>query len=531
MSNVIWSDWNPKGQLNHNSTFMQGGILPWNLQLYNTGAATAQVFATGGPDYDCLSYARISVTTGGGTTDVRLAQNTDMFGNPNIKIRGGQRYYFIAFFRCSTADKYVRVNVYNYANSTGYNSDVWNSWVPNEWTLKYFYFDNPMTCRNALFRIYLGSNAGNVDITLCQLQEGYDSASGDQCKAHLEEIIKRLGVVGNQFNVYGKTSWPDLIDGLTVTPGKFFDLSTRQIVEVNEQDVEVPTFQDRKIWKYGLLYLSQTTGVAGITEGVGVQWPQEAEVPPMPMGVDELVPLFRARLVSNQIGLRGPDLQDMRCLFRMGKDTYGDAGVEIFNTGGTFVVPATGPYLVIACGGGGGGGGGSRATGGYGGTGGSGAGLVMGVFQLTQSANITVTLGVGGSGGGVQYTLNQDGYNGSNGGSTTFGSYLTASGGKGGTGGSWTGTTRYGPLGGLFQVNNATYQLVRSQGQQGGDSTSSNGGIGGRAAGNWGLGGSPSGGSGGAYGGGGAGGNNYGTGNGGGGGQGANGRLVVAWWR
>jgi hypothetical protein len=98
-----------------------------------------------------------------------------------------------------------------------------------------------------------------------------------------------------------------------------------------------------------------------------------------------------------------------------------------FTSSGTFTpsagLLAQGGVCFVTCYGAGGSGG--RATGSQYGGGGGGAGFKVAKF-LTLSSALTVTLGSGASSPSTQ------GYNGLDGGDTTFGSLITAKGGKGG---------------------------------------------------------------------------------------------------
>ena len=124
---------------------------------------------------------------------------------------------------------------------------------------------------------------------------------------------------------------------------------------------------------------------------------------------------------------------------------------ESFATSGTWTVPTgvTALVGVIATGGGGGGGGGGirwRQTGNSyangGGGGGSGAFVFASNLYIGDVATISVGIGAGGTGGtaGEKLVGNASddevtGQTGATGGATTFGPYLTASGGLGGVGG------------------------------------------------------------------------------------------------
>ena len=118
----------------------------------------------------------------------------------------------------------------------------------------------------------------------------------------------------------------------------------------------------------------------------------------------------------------------------------GGSGTWTYNAGYTFVD-------VEVCGGGGGGGGGiltASGTANSGGAGGGGGGCNEQVFRASDiGANQTVTLGTGGAGG-------VGNNNGSPGGNTTFGSFLTGYGGGGGGKGLSAANATAGAGGGLF---------------------------------------------------------------------------------
>lgn len=121
-----------------------------------------------------------------------------------------------------------------------------------------------------------------------------------------------------------------------------------------------------------------------------------------------------------------------------------------YTTNQTFVVPITGVYSIELHGGGGGGGGGAKALADMhsayasGGSGGGSGELYT--TTLIKGNSYSITIGTGGSGGSSDsagsstsiFTNNATGGNGSDGGTTKFGSLYSVAGGKGGTGGSAT---------------------------------------------------------------------------------------------
>jgi hypothetical protein len=113
----------------------------------------------------------------------------------------------------------------------------------------------------------------------------------------------------------------------------------------------------------------------------------------------------------------------------------------------TYTVPNNIQIIDIVCiGAGGGGGSGYRSSvaaintagvrsGGYGGAGGSMVRVSFHVSELVPGSNYTVTVPPGGAGGAPQTTLNIRGNSGQDGGSTSFGNRVIATGGQGGIGG------------------------------------------------------------------------------------------------
>lgn len=125
--------------------------------------------------------------------------------------------------------------------------------------------------------------------------------------------------------------------------------------------------------------------------------------------------------------------------------TYNDSTVQgsawigtnaqVFTANGTFTVPTGVTRLVVTVFGGGGGGGGgslSPCAGVYGQPGGAGGAAEVYLTGMTPGENITVTLGAGGNGGNG--TTSGNGGNGTAGGTTSFGAYVSCTGGAGGQG-------------------------------------------------------------------------------------------------
>jgi len=104
----------------------------------------------------------------------------------------------------------------------------------------------------------------------------------------------------------------------------------------------------------------------------------------------------------------------------------GFSTIQVFNSSGNFIVPnGVTTVRVMATGGGGAGGYHSTMPGGGGGAGGRSEGIVP---NLSPGTSITVTVGAGGAGSDEPGT-------GASGGTSSFGTYLSASGGQGGGGG------------------------------------------------------------------------------------------------
>lgn len=104
----------------------------------------------------------------------------------------------------------------------------------------------------------------------------------------------------------------------------------------------------------------------------------------------------------------------------------------------TWTKPTSGTPAIVevwVCGAGGGGGSGSKRNAGTGAAGGGGGGcggeLVMSILDPSAlGSTVVVTIGTGGTGGAAQTTNSSAGLLGTDGGNSTFGSYVTARGGK-----------------------------------------------------------------------------------------------------
>ena len=103
-------------------------------------------------------------------------------------------------------------------------------------------------------------------------------------------------------------------------------------------------------------------------------------------------------------------------------------GVQTFTSSGSFIVPPHITGLIVDCwGGGGGGGGGSSGDSRSGAGGGGGAHAQKKLEAITAGTSVTVTVGAGGNAG------SGNGGTGGSGGVSSFGTYLQAYGGRGGT--------------------------------------------------------------------------------------------------
>jgi hypothetical protein len=210
----------------------------------------------------------------------------------------------------------------------------------------------------------------------------------------------------------------------------------------------------------------------------------------------------------------------------------GFSNFQVFNSSGTFTVPAGVTKVMVelwGAGGGGGGGGSSDTASTYGGNGGGGGGggYVKDILNVSSGQSISVIVGNGGNGGpGGSGNLNYPfhyGFSGADGGNTSFDT-MTAEGGDGGDGGN-AGTHNGNGNGGSGGAGGNAPGIIGIAGQFGFDAkysgfggSSANGGFGGNPSGNKTPGGGGSGGIGqfgGVYG-------HAGT-------DGGNGRVIV-WW-
>jgi hypothetical protein len=108
--------------------------------------------------------------------------------------------------------------------------------------------------------------------------------------------------------------------------------------------------------------------------------------------------------------------------FKLGRLTPGFSRITTFTTSGTFVVPNGVTLVKVRMCGGGGGAGASNQGGGGGGAG----GYAENIFPVTPGQPIAVTIGAGGNGGVAGGAVP------GNGGTTSFGTFMSATGGNGG---------------------------------------------------------------------------------------------------
>ncbi|EZJ80822.1 hypothetical protein AC27_1716 [Escherichia coli 1-182-04_S3_C2] len=152
---------------------------------------------------------------------------------------------------------------------------------------------------------------------------------------------------------------------------------------------------------------------------------------------DQLLTALRALLLSrkNPFGDIKSDGTVQTALENLGLVNNGAVGrligMQIIKTSGTYTKTPGAMFADVIAIGGGGGGGWATSTANYNaaGGGGGGGGMARGLFNLSAISTVLVTIGAGGN-GGIASTMT----NGTQGGTTTFGSYLSASGGQPGSG-------------------------------------------------------------------------------------------------
>ncbi|ELN1392687.1 TPA: carbohydrate kinase [Escherichia coli] len=152
---------------------------------------------------------------------------------------------------------------------------------------------------------------------------------------------------------------------------------------------------------------------------------------------DQLLTALRALLLSrkNPFGDIKSDGTVQTALENLGLVDNGAVGrligMQIIKTSGTYTKTPGAMFADVIAIGGGAGGGWATSTGNYNaaGGGGGGGGMARGLFNLSAISTVLVTIGAGGN-GGIASTIT----NGTQGGTTTFGSYLSAGGGQPGNG-------------------------------------------------------------------------------------------------
>ena len=108
--------------------------------------------------------------------------------------------------------------------------------------------------------------------------------------------------------------------------------------------------------------------------------------------------------------------------------------IQVFTSSGTWNRPSGITKIIVEIKGGGGGGGGAYTdAANLSGTGGAEGGTAIEFLDVSSTASATVTVGAGGAGGGGSNNAGSGMTVGANGGTTSFGSFCTATGGVGGS--------------------------------------------------------------------------------------------------
>lgn len=142
-------------------------------------------------------------------------------------------------------------------------------------------------------------------------------------------------------------------------------------------------------------------------------------------GATGTLPIANGGTGLTSVGTNGQVLSSNGTAIVWTTPTGGSVTVETFTTSGTWTKPSTGTFATILCLGGGGGGGRVENTYMEGGKGGF---LIQGTFRLSDlPSTVAVTIGAGGAG------TTSNTVAGANGGDTSFGSFVLARGGLGGT--------------------------------------------------------------------------------------------------
>lgn len=240
-----------------------------------------------------------------------------------------------------------------------------------------------------------------------------------------------------------------------------------------------PKVAVRRIWENGKLvydsrpqqdgesdaqYAARIVAASTYAEGFTFYPGDEAQMPDPTIELDKglgEVPAFRGlcflvfhdRQLQQDQGLRLP-------AFKVEVSEFGGARRWVYTEDAVWEKPATIEGVeVIAIGGGGGGGGGalpnnSESTGGGGGGGGGRSEAT--VLAADLPATVAVTVGAGGAGGAEQANVSppvqRGGNSAANGGASSFGAFVTANGGQGGSGGQVGGDQTGAALGGTGNV-------------------------------------------------------------------------------